>query len=60
MDRCLSILVKHGRSLMAAKTNRRWALSAFFSVVSSIAFGLTDNAPNFGMTFGLSGLFLGL
>jgi hypothetical protein len=45
---------------MAAKTNRRWALSAFFSVVSSIAFRLTDNAPNFGMTFGLSGLFLGL
>ena len=40
MGRCLSILVKHARSLMAAKTNRMWALSAFFSVVSSIALAI--------------------
>ena len=40
------------------QTGGTFLLNDGWQIDSAVAFGLTDNAPNFGITFGLSGLLL--
>ena len=50
---------EYGGHVGVIRTGGTFLLNDWWQIDSAIAFGLTDNAPNFGMTFGLSGLLLG-
>ena len=49
---------KYGGDIGVIRTGATFLLNDWWQIDSAVSFGLTDNAPNFGMTFGLSGLFL--
>ena len=49
---------EYGGNIGLIQTGGTFLLNDWWQIDSAVAFGLTDNAPNFGMTFGLSGLFL--
>jgi len=49
---------EYGGHIGVIQTGGTFLLNDWWQIDSAVAFGLTDNAPNFGITFGLSGLFL--
>ena len=49
---------EHGGHIGVIRTGGTFLLNDRWQFDSAVAIGLTDSAPNFGITFGLSGLFL--
>lgn len=49
---------EHGGYIGVIRTGGTFLLNDRWQFDSAVAIGLTDSAPNFGITFGLSGLFL--
>jgi len=49
---------EYGGHIGVLQTGGAFLLNDWWQIDSAVAFGLTDSAPNFGITFGLSGLLL--